>query len=417
MANNLVSVENLEATLTDILAQVEITDIHSHIYPAIFKELSLWGIDELLNYHYLEAEYFRFSSMDYDEFFALPAPKQAELIWEEVFIKHSPVSEAARGVLTVLSKLGLDVANRDLQAYRQYFASLSHKEYIDKVFELSGVKTVVMTNDPFNPAERQIWESVGNADDRFKTVLRLDPLINEFDQTAAKLIEWGYKVDSNLSSPESVSEVKRFLKDWMTKLDALYMAASLPPDFYYPEDSLRGRVIEKCILPVCKELTVPFALMIGSKPGVNPKIRVAGYGMGRANCTAVENLCKKWPENKFLVTLLSRENQHEICILARKFRNLLPFGCWWFLNNPVIIEDMTRMRLETLGLSFIPQHSDARVIDQLIYKWDHSKLILKKVMVDKYKDLLATGWQLTREEIQRDMDNWFGKVFWDFIAR
>ena len=34
------------------------------------------------------------------------------------------------------------------------------------------------------------------------------------------------------------------------------------------------------------------------------------------------------------------------------------------------------MRIELLGTSFIPQHSDARVLDQLIYKWDHSRQII-----------------------------------------
>ena len=29
-----------------------------------------------------------------------------------------------------------------------------------------------------------------------------------------------------------------------------------------------------------------------------------------------------------------------VCI-ARKFANLMPFGCWWFLNNPSIIAEIT----------------------------------------------------------------------------
>ena len=31
-------------------------DIHTHLYEAAFGELLLWGIDELLIYHYLVAE-------------------------------------------------------------------------------------------------------------------------------------------------------------------------------------------------------------------------------------------------------------------------------------------------------------------------------------------------------------------------
>lgn len=411
-----VSTQNLRTVLGEILDAVEITDIHTHIYPAEFKELSLWGIDELLTYHYLVAEFFRFSEMAYDDFYTLPKGRQAELVWATLFIDNSPVGEAARGVLTILNKLGLDVASRDLQAYRAYFAAMDRRDYIDKVLEISGVTSVVMTNDPFDRTERNYWETLGNTDSRFKAVLRLDPLLNDYANSWRQLVEWGYAVEATMNT-QSVGEIRRFLRDWIGKIDALYLAASLPPEFAYPEDSLRGRCIDECILPVCRETGRPFALMVGAKPAVNPKLRVAGWGAGRSSALAVENLCRSNPDNKFLVTMLSRENQHELCVLARKFRNLLLFGCWWFLNNPVIIEDMTRMRIEMLGFSFVPQHSDARVIDQLIYKWCHSKAILNKVLFDKYTDLLDSGWQLTRGEVQRDLENWLGKTFWNFIGR
>ena len=87
----------------------------------------------------------------------------------------------------------------------------------------------------------------------------------------------------------------------------------------------------------------------------------------------------------------ARENQHELCVYARKFGNLLPFGCWWFLNNPSLIEEITRMRVELLGTSFIPQHSDARVLDQLLYKWEHSKEIIGKVLIDKFGEMSRAG--------------------------
>ena len=44
---------------------------------------------------------------------------------------------------------------------------------------------------------------------------------------------------------------------------------------------------------------------------------------------------------KFLVTFLSRNNQHEACVLANKFRNLHLYGCWWYCNNPSIIREVT----------------------------------------------------------------------------
>jgi len=152
------------------------------------------------------------------------------------------------------------------------------------------------------------------------------------------------------------------------------------------------------------------------KRQVNPRLRLAGDGVGLSRLGALERLCAAFPENKFLATVLARENQHELCVLARKFRNLHIFGCWWFTNVPSVVEEMTRMRLELVGLSVTPQHSDARVLDQLIYKWRHSRRIIAKALVDKYRDLADAGWSVTEAEIERDVKNLFGGAFARFCG-
>ncbi len=132
----------------------------------------------------------------------------------------------------------------------------------------------------------------------------------------------------------------------------------------------------------------------------------------------LEYLCTEYPpNNKFFVTLLSRENQHELAITARKYGNLMIFGCWWFLNNPSLVREITLMRLETLGLSFIPQHSDARVLEHLIYKWNHSKQVIASALEEKYGYALENGWQLTREHIARDVAALFETNFADFLRK
>jgi len=104
-------------------------------------------------------------------------------------------------------------------------------------------------------------------------------------------------------------------------------------------------------------------------------------------------------------------------VIARKFRNLHIFGCWWFTNIPSVIEEMTRMRLDLIGMSFTAQHSDARVLDQIIYKWDHSREIIAKVLTEKYQNLAATGWEPSGAEIQRDVEGLFGGSFQRFLGR
>jgi hypothetical protein len=403
--------------------EVKVTDAHTHLYPPRFGSSGgsaspalLWGVDELITYHYLIAETFRWTDMPYDDYWQLSKQAQADLIWRTLFVENSPVAESCRGVLTALQKLGLDTGSRDLESYRHHFEGMAVEEYVDRVFELSGVKEVVMTNDPFDEGEREVWLKGPPRDPRFHAALRLDPLLNAWESNWEKLASWEYAVSGKLTAA-TLDEVRRFLREWAERMGAVYMAVSLPPTFVMPDESLRGVLIKECVLPVCEELNRPFAMMMGVKKLANPRLQLAGDSVGRASVEAVEYLCATYPRSKFLVTMLSRENQHELCVAARKFRNLMPFGCWWFLNNPSLVDEITRMRLELLGLSFIPQHSDARVLDQLLYKWDHSRRVIADALFDKYHDLMATGWTMEEWEIKRDVEKLFGGNFWSFVKR
>jgi hypothetical protein len=187
----------------------------------------------------------------------------------------------------------------------------------------------------------------------------------------------------------------------------VYMACSLPDTFEYPEDSLRGRLLKEAVIPACREFDIPLSLMIGVRYQVNPAIKLAGDAVGKADLHAVEHICVEFPDNRFLISVLSRENQHELCVYSRKFGNLLPFGCWWFLNQPSIVEEMTRERIEMIGFSFIPQHSDARVLEQVIYKWKNTRRTMTPILANSYRLLAEDGRQVSREEIREGI----GKLF------
>ena len=393
-----------------IVASTPVFDIHTHLYDPAFKDLLLWGIDALLVYHYLVAEAFRYFDVPYERFWALPRTRQAELIWNALFVQHSPVSEACRGVLTTLTLLGIDARKRDLPALRRWFAKQNVEKHLTRCLELAKVERICMTNSPFDDLERPLWEKGFLRDERFVAALRVDPLLLAWSDTAPRLAEWGYDVGAALSA-SVIGEVRRFLTDWTKRIQAKYLMVSLPPNFRFPEQNTCAQLIEMAVLPHCRELGLPLALMLGVKRAVNPALKLAGDGVGLADLQSLQNLCAGFPENKFLVTALPRENQHELCVLARKFRNLHVFGCWWFTNVPHVVEEMTRMRLELIGLSVTPQHSDARVLDQLVYKWSHFRDILARVLADKYSALSRAGWEATTAEIQRDVSDLFGGAF------
>jgi hypothetical protein len=174
--------------------------------------------------------------------------------------------------------------------------------------------------------------------------------------------------------------------------------------------------METAVLPHCRDHGLPFAMMPGVKRGVNPLLKLAGDGVAKSNLDCFANLISAHSDNKFLITALSRENQYELCVMARKFRNLHLFGCWWFTNTPFLINELTSLRTELLGLSFTAQHSDARVMDQILYKWTHSRRVIGDVLERKFVDLLETGWEPTEEEIRRDVGDLFGGAFRKFCG-
>jgi hypothetical protein len=408
--------ERSEAVTTLVqsaVADTPVYDIHTHLYDPAFGDLLLYGIDDLLVYHYLVSEGFRQFDLEYDQFWAMSKEQQADTIWDALFIQNSPISESCRGVLTTLNLLGLDVKKRDLKSVRKWFAEWNKADYTDHVMNIANVGTICMTNSPFDALERPIWEKGFTRHERFTSALRIDPLLLDWQQTSEAIAGWGYDVTPDLSD-RTISGIRKFLADWSTKIDAKYLMVSLPPDFCYPGDSECARIMESAVLPHCRDFGLPFAMMPGVKRGVNPQLKMAGDGVAKACVSSFSHLIAAHPDNKFLVTALSRENQYELCVAARKFRNLHIFGCWWFTNIPFLINEITSMRMELLGLSFTPQHSDARVLDQIIYKWSHSRAIIGDVLAQKYVDLMKTGWEPTAEEIQRDVSNLFGGAFRKF---
>ncbi len=67
-------------------------------------------------------------------------------------------------------------------------------------------------------------------------------------------------------------------------------------DFKFPDKNIPTQIIEKCILPHCRESGLPFALMPGARRGVNPPaLGLAGDGVFRSDLGAIQNLCAQFP--------------------------------------------------------------------------------------------------------------------------
>lgn len=400
------SAAQISSTVQEALSTIPFIDIHTHLFAPGFGKLCLWGIDELLTYHYLEAELFRSSRVTPEHYWTMPKSEQADLIWQTLFVENTPISEATRGVVAVLNAFGLSTGNSGLAEARAFFSGQSAESHVTRILEMAGISTVVMTNDPLDQDEFPLWLKGAPAHEKFRAVLRLDRILNGWSDHWRAVEAQGYSVNAQASG-KSVSEIRRFLMDWAVRMKPVYMACSLPDTFEFPSDSINGRLLHDAVLPACRDLNLTLSLMIGVRKQVNPRLRLAGDALGRANLRCVENLCRDFPLNRFLVSVLSRENQHELCVFARKFNNLMPFGCWWFVNNASIVEEITRERIEMLGTSFIPQHSDARVLEQVVYKWAYTRRTLAPILAESYRLLSEDGRPVTSAEIHRDVTRLF----------
>jgi len=59
----------------------------------------------------------------------------------------------------VLKAFHLPTDRPDLAEARSFFEAQTIETHIHKVFQMAGVSTVVMTNDPLDPEEAAVWLS------------------------------------------------------------------------------------------------------------------------------------------------------------------------------------------------------------------------------------------------------------------
>ncbi|MDC0192849.1 hypothetical protein OAJ53_00095 [Pelagibacteraceae bacterium] len=387
----ILSSDNISNKLLNIINSTPIFDLHTHLFPPKHEGYFLLGFKNLLNYHYLIAELITAANIDASTFYSYNDEKKASLIWKELFEKRTPVSEACAGVLSILKELNIEIKNKSFLSICDEY---DRKIQSDKnILKLSNVSSLVMTNNPFDLDEWSLFNTSDWDKKIYLASLRLDDLILDYEEALKKAKD---------QTSNQKNTIVTYLEKCYSQSNPVYAAVSLNLETFHTifEDSFW-----KDILVWLENKNLPLSLMLGVKRAVNKDFGLAGDGIGNINLKELSNLCNTFPKNKFLVTCLSLNDQHELTVLARKHPNLRIFGFWWFMNQPTIIKQILKMRIEMLGFSFIPQHSDARVSDQLIYKWNHFKKILHPILLEYYQDLLDKNFPISENILQRDIDN------------
>src|SRR4051794_15950068 len=240
MAHERLEYSEIRPLVSALMEGQKLVDMHTHASPPSFGTpvanatgrtdpagMMLWGVDELLTYHYLVAEVYRVvpaAQLPYERFWKMTKREQADHIWKHLFIERAPISEACRGVLTAIQRLGLDPTDPTPARWREFFEAQDPSEYIDRVMEVANVRSITMTNPVFDDNERQRWQRDANGlrDKRFRAVLRIDPLLRGWPGAAAKLSQWGFAADEQVT-PKSIESGRRFLRDWLDRMNAIYI--------------------------------------------------------------------------------------------------------------------------------------------------------------------------------------------------
>ena len=383
--------DNLSNKLSNIIDSTTIFDMHTHLFPPSHKNFFLSGFKNLLNYHYLIAELLTATNIDASTFYSYNFEKKASLIWNELFEKRTPVSEACTGVLSILKELNIEINNKNFLSISDEY---DNKIQSDKnILNYSNVSSLVMTNNPFDLDEWSLFKSTDWDKKIYLASLRLDDLILDYEEA--------YNKAKNQTSKQEQDTIVAYLEKCYQQSKPVYAALSLNLATF---KTIVDGSMWRNILVWLESKKLPLSLMLGVKRSVNKDFGLAGDGIGDINLKELSKLCNSFPKNKFLVTCLSLNDQHELTVLSRKHPNLRIFGFWWFMNQPTIIKQVLKMRIDMLGFSFIPQHSDARVTDQLIYKWSHFKKILYPILLEYYENLLYKNFPLSEDILQRDIN-------------
>ena len=144
--------------------------------------------------------------------------------------------------------------------------------------------------------------------------------------------------------------------------------------------------------------------MLGVRRNVNKSFELGGDGIGDNGLEELELLATKKSNLSLLVSHLSNNYHHQITVLSRKFPNIKLFGFWWFNNQPSLIKKDLAMRFDLLGHDQILQHSDSRVMEQLIFKWKHFKEILEDELIHRYFKLIESNWIIDEIILNEDIN-------------
>jgi len=386
---------------TEICA-IPLIDPHSHINA--HKPTSR-TLDDILGYHYY-TELAHSAGMDQAPLASNVEPRErvrAILDHMDRFdntVQYSWFLEIAR---VFLGFEGEDLTARDADTlWESAEKRMSQPDWEEQVLRQSNIEKVFLTNDFDDPLE-------GFNTERYVPCLRTDDLVFHLDRPEVRqrlARAAGVEVGDAASLRKAVGQ----LFQHFTRHGARACAISLPPDFSpaaVPDSeldrtlrgqaindasqrSLRSRAIFWMLAEHCRELHLPFDLMIGVNRRVYPEGVYQGQDLfdQRTSLIQYAALFNAFLEVPFCISVLTSVQNQELASYSWIFPNVITSGHWWYSNIPVYIENDTRARLQAVPKTKqIGYYSDMYKLEFGLPKFNMYRRILAGILA---KDCVQT---------------------------
>lgn len=410
----------LEAAFDLAIIKGSFVDVHVHDMPSCCgPNLSLRGPDHTIAYHYLYGEVFGELGLRPEKlkaFWELSLERQVDFLIDNSFANNElPVSEARLGILTAAKSLGLSTDSGDfkqvLREWRTLYSDLGEEKYTTKILKLAGLSKLISTQSPFVQEECRLYlndKVIEEWDSRYWVGLRWDEFIYKPElarQTCAKFLPQ-FDACGDLKQPAVQSAARKLFEFWLDRLpNVKYVAISLPGSSCLTDRTSRiTQTLETVLIPVAQERGLPIFLMPFVRRGLNPSFHNAGDCVERGDIDDLIRFVSTNLDVNFGITPLSANDNYHLAFATRALPNLRVWGHWWGNLNPSLIEQQLRMRLEFNGYVHYGVNSDARILDQLLFKWPHYWRVLKRVIIDRCLDIIELSqWPVTASTIENSI--------------
>lgn len=379
-------------------------DIRVMIRPPAAGTPAVSGIDALLTSPAILSEFFRRRSLNRRDPAAeadnvaareayvrsLTPGELADIVWRQLFLDHSPLSEAARVVLTTLGLYGIDVSSGDLRLLREQFEAVPATERVERAVKLANLDLILHPVDSMHVDDALRPAGGGRA---FRPVLYLNELLGDWKESARKLRLQGFGLKAKVDEFTPI-ELRRHLATEIARLKPVALGLDWPRG-HNPDDGCVGRLVREGALPLCREHNLPFFLAVddaGTEPAGRP--------------TSVDDLAPLWedyPDVRFFLFPSREDHLGPAIAAASRGRNLLLCGPDRPLAGPAVLDGFTTRRLEASGSAFHACHSGAETMEELVGRWAHMRWCLGKTLIRHYMDVWRTGWTFDENNIRKDI--------------